>query len=420
MDDLHLQKGDDTEPNDEGSEHRCFEVRHDLEKRLDVYLHGRLRGVSRTKVHQLIELGGVKVNSAATKPSHRVRAGDIIDVILPSPAIRTIEPEPIPLDVLYEDEHLIVLNKQADLIVHPARSHLSGTLLNGLASHFKHQLEQAGGIWSQWKTRGFSAGPKAPRHPNGVVEGLSSVGAREYRPGIVHRLDRYTTGVMVVAKSDQAHWQLAHQFETRKVLKVYLAVVHHQPVPTDLPGGVIDLPLGKHLTIREANAVRHDSLGKPSVTIFRVRERYRGYSLLELELKTGRTHQIRVHLEHVGCPIAGDILYGGEPVGAAQIKLPPVAAGSRRDLNFARDKGEGKRIEAEARSQPDMIMMRPALHATLLRFTHPLTEKPMSFTAPVHPPMSGLIQALRKQQVDGPVAEEGFWVDLAEAVSAGP
>lgn len=404
---------------EDGAEHRRFEIVRDVRKRLDRYLQDRLKGISRSKIQQLIDMGGVRVNDRQPKASTTIRAGDIIDVVLPAPAIRTIEPEPIPLDILYEDEHFIVVNKQADLIVHPARSNLSGTLINALAYHFKQQMEARGITWSDWNTRGFKppAGkPRSDATPEGAVAGLSGVGAEEYRPGIVHRLDRFTTGVIVVAKSDVAHWQIARQFEQRKTTKAYLAVVHGTPDPPDAVGGVIDQPIGKHPTIREAMAIRHDSMGKPSVTLWRVRERYQGYTLVELELRTGRTHQIRVHLSHMGCPIVGDILYGGEAVGLCEIENPPVAAGSRRYMNFARDKAEGQRLEALAAERADMIMRYPALHAALLGFTHPITFQSMRFTAPLHEPMLTLVRKLREHPAPGPVATEGTFVDLKQAI----
>ncbi len=415
---------------EDGAEHRRFEIVRDVRKRVDRYLQDRLKGISRSKIRQLIELGGVRVNDRTPKPSTVIRAGDVIDVVLPAPAIRTIEPEPIPLDILYEDEHFIVVNKQADLIVHPARSNLSGTLINALAYHFKQQVEARGASWSDWNTRGFK--PSVPKKtsgqpagaddadgndvPEGAVAGLSGVGAEEYRPGIVHRLDRFTTGVIVVAKSDIAHWQIARQFEQRQTTKAYLAVVHGAPDPPDAVGGVIDQPIGKHPTIREAMSVRHDSMGKPSVTLWRVRERYRGYTLVELELRTGRTHQIRVHLSHMGCPIVGDILYGGEAVGQREIDDPPFAAGCKRYMNFAREKAEGQRLEALAAGRRDILMRNPALHATLLGFTHPITHQAVRFTAPLHEPMLTLVRELRRHPAPGPVATEGTFVDLAAAV----
>jgi 23S rRNA pseudouridine1911/1915/1917 synthase len=442
----------------EGPQRRVLVVRRELQTRLDVYLHQRLKGISRTRVQKLIDLGGVTIDGRVPKSSTTVHRGDKIDVILPPPAVRTIEPENIPLDILYEDDAFIVINKQADLIVHPARSHLTGTLVNALAQHFKSQIEKAGAAWGPWETSGFnsqaggalgderrahsqhkpvvelalrslgaggSAKPGVPilrahgqkrRRPEGEVPGLSRVGAVDLRPGIVHRLDKNTTGVMVVAKNDEAHWKIARQFEDRTPVKAYLAVAHGN---FDLPGGVIDEPIGKHPTIREAYAVRHDSAGRRSVTIFRVREQYAGYSLVELELKTGRTHQIRVHLSFLGHPIVGDIIYGGEPVGPDEIENPAVPAGGRRFLTFARERAEGLRIEAQAQARAAagaFVVAHPALHAAFLRFTHPFTREVVTFRAPMHGAMAAFVRALRPHTIDAPVAREGYWVDLAHAL----
>ncbi len=387
---------------DEGPERRTIRVKRDVDMRLDVYLRGRLKSISRTKLQQLIDLGGVTVNDRAPKASTVIHAGDVIDVILPPRAVRTIEPEGIPLDVLYEDDYLIVVNKQADLLVHPARSNLSGTLINGLAWRFKQQV---GSDLKAHTTRGF-------KQREGKVDGLSEVGSGEFRPGIIHRLDRHTTGCIVVAKSDEAHWGVARQFENRKTLKAYLAVVHGN---FDEDGGAIEQPLGKHPTIREAQAVRHDSLSKASLTLFRVREQYRGYSLIELELKTGRTHQIRVHLSYIGHPVVGDIVYGGQPVGFPELAEPPIVAGSRKYLTYARPKVEGNKMEAGAAARDDIIIARPALHAALLQFRHPILDEMLTFNAPLHEPAATLVRELRKQPIDAPVVKEGYWVDLTAA-----
>ena len=242
------------------------------------------------------------------------------------------------------------------------------------------------------------------------------MGAGEFRPGIIHRLDKHTTGCLVVAKSDQAHWRIARQFEDRTVLKAYLAVVHGN---LDTGGGVIEQPLGKHPTIREAHAVRHDSMGKRCVTLYRVREQYRGYSLVELELKTGRTHQIRVHMTWLGHPVVGDILYGGEPVGPAELDEPPVAAGGRKYLTFARDKAQGEHLEAASAKRlaaGELIIATPALHAALLAFEHPVDRQPVAFTAPLHEPMATLIRHLRRRPAQGPVADSGYNVDLTAVI----
>ena len=439
-----------------------FVIRREVKLRLDVYLQRRLKGMSRSRIQKLIELSAVTVNRRRAKPSLVLHRGDEVAVSLPRQAARIIEPQPIDLDILYEDDALLVINKQAGLVIHPARSHLSGTLVNGLAHYFQQKHHAAGGVMLPRRTRGFrksdqprakssdqgpvtqknatlspqpSRTPKNPdlpgdprnpkdpevagdpkvaadqRNPEDLgVPGLSGVGAAEFRPGIVHRLDKNTTGALVVAKNDSAHWAIARQFAERTTIKAYLAIVHGN---FDTVGGVLEFPIGKHPTIREAYAVRYDSAAKPAVTLYRVREQYRGYSLVELELKTGRTHQIRVHLSYLGYPIVGDIVYGGEPIGQPELDHPPLAAGSRSMLTFARDKDQGLKIEGQSLLRSDLILAHPALHAAMLSFVHPVTETRVTFTAPLHEPMAGLITSLRQRPINKPVSNDGCWVELA-------
>jgi 23S rRNA pseudouridine1911/1915/1917 synthase len=322
-----------------------FRLLRDLDKRLDRYLVDRVPFLSRTQIQKLIEESAVTVNGRVPKSSTHLRRGDTVVATLPPPPSGAIQAEEIPLDVIFEDEHLIVLNKPAGLIVHPARAHKSGTLVNALAWHFKH----------------VSGGE------------LSGVGKDLARPGIVHRLDKFTSGCIVAAKGDTAHWRLAKQFEKRQTEKRYLAVVHGEVSP-DV--SVIDLPLGKHPTVREKYAVRQDDSGKPSKTTVRVREVYRGFTLVELELHTGRTHQIRVHLSHRGYPIVGDDLYGGKHV-------------SERDLVPADDPGRDSLSDAP-------LLTRQCLHATMLGFRHPMTEKPMRFEAPLPGDFRRAVEVLRR------------------------
>jgi 23S rRNA pseudouridine1911/1915/1917 synthase len=320
-----------------------FTLQRDLNTRLDKYLTSRITFMSRTQLQRLIDSGGVTVNDRPAKPSTKLFRGDRVEVVVPPPPEKGIQPEEIPLEALYEDEHLIVLNKQADIIVHPARSELSGTMINALA----------------WRFQNVSGGA------------LSAVGEEFARPGVVHRLDRNTTGCIVFAKSDEAHWKLGRQFEKRTVDKRYLALVQGRVEPE---GQVIDLPLGPHPSrekgYREKYVVRHDDLGKPSVTICRVRERYREggeHSLVELELKTGRTHQIRVHMSFSGWPIVGDDMYGGKPLEIAE---------------------------------PPMRVERQMLHAGLLAFEHPISGEPMVFTAPAPPDFVAAVAELRGRGVE--------------------
>ena len=392
---------------------RRFVVRRNPQQRLDQYLRQRLKNISRHQVQKLIGLGGVAVNGRQAKASGTVHQGDVLDVILPPPPVQYLQPEPIDLDVVYEDEHFIVVNKQADLVVHPARSHLSGTLLNALAHHFT-QTPDGNPPTERGRSQVDAATSSAVDSRSSA---LSSVGEDQCRPGIVHRLDKNTTGLIVVAKSDTAHWKIARKFENRSLLKSYLAVVHGQ---VELAGGVVDEPIGKHPTIREAYAVRHDSAGKPSVTLYRVRERYRGYTLVELELKTGRTHQIRVHMSYLGHPVTGDIVYGGDPISWQDLDAPPRPAGTHRFTTFARTKDEGHKIESQADERSDLIVRYPMLHAALLRFDHPITKQLMTFTAPLHEPMATLIHELRQRPTEGAVAPEGYCVNLQKVLSSGP
>lgn len=321
-----------------------FKLGRDLNKRLDRYLVDRIPFLSRTSLQRLIRERSVTVNGRVPKPSTKLRLGDEILAVLPPPPSSEIPAEDIPLDILHEDDDLIVINKRADIIVHPARGNKSGTIINALAWHFQH-------------------------HSSGT---LSTVGEEHARPGVVHRLDRHTTGVMVAAKSDTAHWRLGKQFADRRTDKRYLAVVHGRMEPL---ADTIDLPLGKHPTVREKYAVRWDETGKPSVTIYRVREVYEDFTLVELELKTGRTHQIRVHLSHLGFPIVGDDIYGGRHL-------------TRSDV--APD------LPADDAARP--LITRQALHAALLGFTHPVINEPREFQAPLHADMRELVLMLREHR----------------------
>lgn len=337
-----------------------FQLTRDLCKRLDKYLQDRIPFMSRTQLQRLIAEQAVTVNDRVPKASTNLRLGDVVQVILPPPPAKEIAGEEIPLEVLYEDSDLIVVNKQADLIVHPARGNKTGTLINALVWHFAH-------------------------HSGGA---LSNVGREEARPGVVHRLDRSTTGVLIVAKTDTAHWRLARQFEHRTTDKRYLAVVHGRVEPV---ADVIDLPIGKHPVHRELMAVRYDPGAKESRTIYRVREQYDDFALVELELHTGRTHQIRVHLSHLGWPIVGDEAYGGRAV-------------SESDIAGAGGSGEA-------------VIARQALHATSLSVRHPADGRPMEFLAPLPADLRRLVALLRSHRgVGRGMAPAGSRVDLGRAL----
>lgn len=302
-------------------------------RRLDKYLQGRFSQFSRATIQKLIKEQGVTVNARPAKPGTRLNPGDNIELILPPPRTREIIPEQIPLNIIYEDDQIIVLNKQADLIVHPARGNTHGTLANGLV-YYAEKLSTAGG---------------------------------EFRPGIVHRLDRNTTGVMVVAKTDTAHWRLARQFEKRRVAKSYLAIVHGVP---ELQADCIAQPLGVHPRAREKYAIRPE-IGKEAITFYEVTEAFRGFSLLKVTPKTGRTHQIRVHLSYIKHPVVADDMYGGRVVYPWQIEDRPAGP-------------------------EEPIMARCALHASTLEIKHPETAEAMTFQAPLPADMQNLLGALRQ------------------------
>jgi 23S rRNA pseudouridine1911/1915/1917 synthase len=252
------------------------------ERRLDKYLHGRFSNFSRVMLQEVIKAGAVKVNGRTAKSSFKISPDDLIEITLPELPKREIAPENIPLDILYEDDDFLVINKPAGMIVHPARGNTHGTIANALAFHCG----------------------KLP-------EGLG-----EFRPGIVHRLDKNTTGVMILAKNDFAQWKIAKQFHDRAVEKSYLAIVHGTP---DLTRDRVNAPLGVHLKFRYKYAIRPET-GKEAITFYEVLESFRGFSLLKLTPKTGRTHQIRVHLAHIKHPIVADDMYGGKVVYPWQLK----------------------------------------------------------------------------------------------------
>ncbi len=311
-----------------------FKVGHTiLHHRLDKYLHGRFSNYSRAMLQKQIDAGNVKVNCHIAKSSQKLNAGDIIEVVLPELPSREIIPEDIPVNVIYEDSDIIVINKQANMIVHPARGNTHGTLVNALVFY---------------------------------ADELSS-GLGEFRPGVVHRLDKNTTGVIIVTKNDIAQWKVAKQFENRTVRKEYLAIVHGVP---ELTSDRINAPLGIHPKVREKYAIRPIT-GKEAVTFYEVLEEFKGYSLVKCMPKTGRTHQIRVHMSHLKHPIVGDDMYGGKIVYPWQLKNMEPAV-------------------------EEPIINRCALHAHKIEFKHPTTEKIVSFEAPLAKDMQTLLDMLQK------------------------
>jgi len=303
------------------------------ERRLDKYLHSRFANFSRVMIQKQIGAGAVKVNGKIVKSSFKLSPGDKIDLTLPELPSKEIQPEDIPLNIIYEDSCLIVINKQADMIVHPARGNTHGTLVNALV-YYSDKL---------------------------------SSGLGEFRPGIVHRLDRDTTGVMVITKNDTAQWKIAKQFECRQIKKNYLAIVHGTP---ELTADRISAPLGTHPRVREKYAIRPE-IGKEAITFYEVIEGFCGFSLLKLTPKTGRTHQIRVHLSYIKHPIVADNMYGGKLVYPWQL--------------------------ADTEPSPqDPIISRCALHASTLEFKHPTTSEMMKFEASLPEDMQDLLDMLRK------------------------
>ena len=330
------------EAEEDGLRHVRIDIRRSLtDRRLDKYLSGRLgRQASRTSLQRYIREGNVTVNGAVVKPSYVIRPGDRIDMLLPVVEPHEIPAEPIPLDILYEDDDVLAVNKQADLIIHPARGNWTGTLVNALAYYFQQR----------WRD----------------IRDLP-VSGEAYRPGIVHRLDRDTTGVLLVAKTELALWRLGRQFELRKIEKTYTAIVHGLVA---LDEDVIDEPIGRHPLIREKYAV-HRRTGRPypvttkqAVTRYKVLRRLRNvgrsracFSLVELHPETGRTHQLRVHMSHLGHPIVGDRMYGGGPIYRSQLEGHP-------------DRAEGP------------LITRQALHAHTIAFFHPRTGRRTELQAP--------------------------------------
>lgn len=291
--------------------------------RLDAYLASQIEGWSRARLQRLIENEDVLVNGKVSKPSYKLRDGDEIEVELVAPAADVFTPENIPLDIVFEDETLVVVNKPAGLVVHPAAGTPSGTLANALAYHFQ-------------------------KLPGTVV-----------RPGIVHRLDRDTSGLLVVAKTEAALENLSDQFRDRSVYKSYVALVHGRVLSNT---GKIDQPLARDRSNRTRMAVVRG--GRNSLTLYRVRQAFDRFTLLDVELKTGRTHQIRVHLAWLKHPVVGDETYGGG-----------------RD-NTIKD----PRLRARIRA-----LHRQFLHAEKLGFKHPKTGEFVKFESPLPPELEDLV-----------------------------
>jgi len=298
-----------------------------LSGRLDTYLRGKFPAASRGAIQRLIEEGHILVDGKRVKPTHTPRAGEKVDVHWPEAKPAEAQPEAIPFEVLFEDESLLVLNKPAGLVVHPAAGHEEHTLVNALLHHCAGELSGIGGV---------------------------------ARPGIVHRLDKETSGCLVVAKNDETHLALSAQFASRKVGKIYHAIVCGEMTRDK---GEIRAAIARHPSHRKRMAVSDDT-GREARTSYRVLERLRASTLAEAELHTGRTHQIRVHFQHLGFPLVGDLTYG-----------------QRQNSRFKELVG--------------FAAPRVMLHAFQLSFTHPRTGKRVHFEAPLPKDFEELLKALR-------------------------
>lgn len=327
----------DLTPDDESDNGTCWVVApEDHGLRLDVFLFQRIPGTSRSRVQKLIEAQAVSVDDLAIRPSFRLKVGQTValrDVELES---EELTGEDIPLSILYEDDDLVAIDKPAGMVVHPAKGHWSGTLTAALAFRFQN---------------------------------LSVLGG-SHRPGIVHRLDRDTSGVILVAKTDRAHIRLTDQFEKRSVKKHYVTIV--SPAP-DRDADLIEQPIGIHPYQREKMAIRNEhATSRPASTYYQVRKRFGGFGLLDIYPRTGRTHQIRVHLAHIGCPILCDRLYSGR----ARITRGMI----------------------EANADESIVLDRQALHAFAIEFVHPTTHLPLTIEAPLPDDMSLTLNLLQQKR----------------------
>lgn len=320
--------------------------------RLDQFLAAHLTEYSRTKLRVAITSGQVTVDGKTAKPSFRLLDEQIVRGELDIESSPLPVGEDIPLDVLYEDDHLVVINKPPQMVVHPSKGHWSGTLTAALIFRFENTLSQHGG---------------------------------EQRPGIVHRLDRDTSGVIIVARNDSAHIQLAKQFEERTVEKEYLAVV--SPAP-EFDRDWIDQPIGPHSYQREKMMVRQNhSQARDAKTFYEVIERFGKYGVVKALPKTGRTHQIRVHLQFIGCPVVADKLYAGHN----QIRLSDLMKPLEKNLRSSAESN------GPVTDHDPILIDRQALHARRIQFDHPVSGQRMEISAPIPDDIARLIEALKNR-----------------------
>ena len=301
-------------------------------KRLDMFIQHHEAYSSRNRIQTLIKDGLALVNGKPEKPGYKVKSGDQITLELPERKVREVLPENIPLHVVFEDDHMVVLNKPPGLVVHPAPGNYTGTLVNALLYHYG-SLPSSGKVTSE------------------------GAGSERERAGIVHRLDKDTSGVMVVARTEQALKALTAQFKNRIVQKKYIALVSGV---IKKGSGTINAAIGRHVKERKKISV-HTASPREAVSLFKVKERFKKATLVEVEIKTGRTHQIRVHMAHLGYPVLGDRVYGG----------------------------------ARAAKLGSLSIARQMLHAESLSLLHPVTGTPLTFIAPTPPDMVEVMDRLR-------------------------
>lgn len=316
-------------PNQDKIEQIEFKVRGRVEgNRIDAYLSKRFNDYSRAYLQKLIKAGNVLIDGKKAKASDKIKDGQIVSIALPELEPLHLKPEEMTLNIIYEDDDIAVLNKPADLVVHPSRGHMQGTLVNGLLYHFENLSDE-----------------------NDV-----------YRPGIVHRLDRFTSGILLIAKNNKSHASLGEQFENRKIQKQYFALIEGH---MRFEQGTIALPLAMDPRNRERMAISHG--GKEAVTNYSVFAKYPHFSLIHVFPKTGRTHQIRIHLKSQGCPIVADSLYDAPPL-----------------LTWERIKQDAIEIPENLTTldQSTVFMERTALHAWNITFEHPTSKEICTFHAP--------------------------------------